>query len=204
VYAVLALSLSSTICDILWVSGIAGSGLGFVNILIIDQILQLFIVSIMSFLFIRPLLLLASGTTSSDSNVNVRSVVSRTLIGALVHIIFALVFVVLLITENSTIGAIGYVEWYLFLNLTTALPRIIHISVSHRDEKPIFHALQVFFGARSHDVAASRSSLHSYRSKIIETFEGECFEVRDSQNIDRFDEIEMGSSTRKIQSTLVS
>jgi len=174
VYAVVVLSLMSAFFNFTLFSSLIGLTVALDQV--IGQILQLFIVSIMTVLFARPLLKYASGS-EGKMNENIRAVVKRTAVGAAIHVTLTLAFIALLFGASSTIEVVGFMNWYIILNVTAVFPLMMHISISHRDDKPMLFAMEVFRGSSMRD-SGIKSMLQAYKSKAIETLETESAEVQ--------------------------
>jgi len=180
VYVAAIFSLVSAFCNFSLLSGFIEVETTFGQIL--GQVLQLLILCIMTALFTRPLLNYALGSWS-QTNANIRAVVKRTAVGAVIHGTMSLAFIVLLLAADPIIEAIGFVDWYMLLNISVVVPLMIHISISHRDDKPVLSIVESFRSTSSaqNDVK-SRSILQAYMSMAIETLKTESAEIQSSTN----------------------
>jgi hypothetical protein len=79
-----------------------------------------------------------------EGNETIRAIVMRTAIGAALHLLLELFAVVLLVISKDKSGSIGDYPllWVFFI----MIPRTLHISISHRDEKPILYAIETYRG----------------------------------------------------------
>ena len=167
VYSVAVLALASGI--IYLTQSIVPETLQIYLYICMGPILQVIIIFTMTVLFGRPLLR-HSSVTGMEGNETIRAIVMRTAIGAALHLLLELFAVVLLVISKDKSGSIGDYPllWVFFI----MIPRTLHISISHRDEKPILYAIETYRGSETRQ-ARLASSLRSYRSKTITTFEGE-------------------------------
>jgi len=175
VYIAAILSLLSAFCNFTLFSGFIEVERAYAQIL--GQILQLLILCTMTLLFTRPLLKYALGSWS-QTNENIRAVVKRTAVGAVIHVTMTLAFVALILAGVTIIEAIGFVYWYMLLNVCAVIPLMMHISISHRDDKPVLLTIESFRSTSNTRSVNSKSIFQAYMSKAIETLHTESAEVQ--------------------------
>jgi hypothetical protein len=105
--------------------------------------------------------------------------VARTAVGAVIHIVAILAFVTLSFTRTTIIASIGYVAWHILVRVGVYIPPMLHVSISHRDDKPVLFALEVVLNLNV-NAFEYRSIWHAYRSKTIDTFEAERTQIQSS------------------------
>jgi hypothetical protein len=152
---------------------------------IIGQLLQVIIVVIMTAVFMRPLLRTAHAQ-STQSEV-LKDVIFRTAVGAALHVTLTICFMVLLFGGEVIIDGIGYVAWDIAVYATAGFPTLLHMAISHRDDKPLLFTLSTLCGACTGNAAhkmKTKCNFGTYRKVAIETFEEENNEVKRLNELD--------------------
>lgn len=175
IYIAAALALISALCNYYApYSGFSDVDVGYSQIL--GQILQLLILCIMTLQFTRPLLNYASGTRSQTTE-NIRAVVKRTALGAMIHGAMTMAFAALLFAQTAIVEAIGWVNWYMLVCTSVWAPLVMHISISHRDDMPLSSIVESFRNTSSAHNLNSRSIVQMYMFKAIESLKTENAEI---------------------------
>lgn len=177
-------------------------------------IVQVFTVSTMTYLFTQSLLRHTSGLKLKEVG-HIRAVVMRTAAGAAINVILALLQSLFIYFKKDVERAIGAAHYFVIISAAIVVPFTLHISISHRDDKPILFVIEM---CRTSGVCGSSlaTSIHAYRAKTIETFEEEHSEVTrlpqdslqahlvDSISFNLLGENEVGSVIPKSSETRIS
>jgi hypothetical protein len=148
----------------------------------LGQLIQIAIITIMTIIFVVPLL---KSQKLSQQSVVLKDVVLRTAVGSAIHVTATCTFVLLLFEGEYFQSKFGTVGYDMSLNLTTTIPTLFHIALSHRDDKPLVYMLRLFVQSLCEQctpserrVLAPRRHLVTYRDVARDAFETENNEVK--------------------------
>jgi hypothetical protein len=165
------------------------------------QIIQVMIALIMAMVFITPLIKSTSSSSSSSMSTSsnnsnnsavLREVVIRTIVGAVLHLIFTILFVLSIFSKQMFEENFDQTTYEVLFFTSANFPLLINIALSHRDDKPLSFAFYELYKFTSNLKSSSLTTfvrvcdylsgavklyIEKYSESTIDTYDSEYDEI---------------------------